>query len=81
MTRHHQRLSGWTACGRSPDLVSHDSGTGEGVTCRVCLRSLERRPAASVAVRLFCDGMSMELVAAELGVSVDFVLSEIRRLL
>jgi len=59
MTVHHQRLTGWLACGRSPDLYEHDYGTGGGVTCRTCLRSLERRPAASALLRDFMEGTSV----------------------
>lgn len=81
MTLHHQRLNGWTACGRSPDEVRHNDGTGDGVTCRSCLRSLERRPAASAPVRDFAAGMSMEAVAEKHGITVRQVLDEIREVL
>ena len=57
---HHARLSGWTACGLWGDLVvtqRHDPVLV--VTCRTCLRSLGRRPAAHEALYDFMAGMSI----------------------
>ena len=64
MKIHHQRPNGWTACGRSPDRVQHDSGVRvESVTCLSCLRSLEAKPAAHPALLDYACGMRVELVA------------------
>ena len=87
MTVHHMRADWRTACGIDWHRLVHmddsrdDDGTGEGVTCRRCLRWLQRREACSSVVLGFTAGGTVEELMTLRLMSREEVEDAIRRAL
>lgn len=83
---HHQRLTGYTACGRPSlglllddyDQVFRPGQPRREVTCRSCLRSLARQPRAADIVFDFADGASVAALCVRYSLTREQVEQAIR---